>query len=174
MAIHLHEPKDQEQNLLIQLLKHFDWERNECFPNVMVFPWESDLLVVTSSGFVTEIEVKCSMSDWKADMAKSKFKDPHQRGLFQRSIKRFFYAVPAPLYAKFLAAPFDLPAGAGVLVHGTWGSAKFMEKHPAGTNVMAKSLPEKDRHRLQRSVYFRFTRQFLKGGIRAALPQEQP
>lgn len=49
----------------------FDRRRHHLIvPNVCMFGWESDLVSVTAAGFVCEYEIKCSRSDFKADMKK--------------------------------------------------------------------------------------------------------
>jgi hypothetical protein len=49
--------------------------------------WEADLVAVSKSDYLTEIETKISMADWKADMSKSKF----EHNQFGELVRRFFY-----------------------------------------------------------------------------------
>jgi hypothetical protein len=39
-------------------------------PNIYAFRWESDLLMITNSGYAVEYEIKLSLSDFKADFKK--------------------------------------------------------------------------------------------------------
>ena len=83
-------------------------------PNVSwgLLPWEADILVCSMSGYLTEIEVKVTMADWKADFVKEK----HRLGFHPAAksmIKRFYYAAPAPLAARFVE--LSLPINAGVI-----------------------------------------------------------
>ncbi len=55
-------------DLITDLSKKFS--SNYVFPNIYYFAWESDLLIITRSGYVWEIEVKVSKSDYKADFNK--------------------------------------------------------------------------------------------------------
>jgi hypothetical protein len=73
----------------------------------------ADLLVITPNDYATEVEVKHSLADWRADAAKEKW----TRGL-PSWIARFFFAVP-----EHLGIPDFVPGFAGVLhitpiVHG--------------------------------------------------------
>src|SRR5665213_1483470 len=69
--------------------------------------YEADLLVVTKSKFCTEIEVKISLSDWKADFIKRKHKIPDNR------IKYQYYAAPMELALRY--TELEIPEGWGVI-----------------------------------------------------------
>ena len=44
-----------------------------CVPNVTTFSdWEADLLVASKAGYLTEVEVKVSKADWRADKGKKR------------------------------------------------------------------------------------------------------
>ena len=63
------------ESLALTALGHFfDYSRNQVFPNVHLYDWESDLVVVTPAGYLWEVEVKTTLQDWKADSSKSKWK----------------------------------------------------------------------------------------------------
>jgi hypothetical protein len=68
---------------------------NLIVPNVKYgfygMPYEADLIVVAPSMYATEIELKVSKSDIKADNNKEAYAHKSKR------IKRFFYAVPDEL-----------------------------------------------------------------------------
>lgn len=159
MAVIKLEHKDAEHRMLVLLLKHFDWEAVECFPNVGLFDWESDLLVVTVSGYMTEVEVKHSLADWRADVKKPKFVNPQ----FSARVKRFYYAVPTDVYEKYLADPFELPGKAGILVYGHSEFARFSEVRACTPRPSTTPITGPERKRLHRSVYCRFCRQYIKG-----------
>lgn len=158
MAVSFNQFKDREHEYLALLVKHFDWEKNECFPNTHLFAWESDLVVLSASNYVTEVEVKVSIGDWRADLKKDKFQDKN----FKKHIKRFFYAVPDTVYAQHLAKPVEMLDGAGILVFDQ-GYQRFKEVREAKNTLGAIAIKDADRQRLLRSVYFRFHRQFIKG-----------
>jgi hypothetical protein len=55
------------------LLHHFDWKANPCFFNSGLLKWESDLLVISAAGYMTEVEIKTNWADWKNDPQKDKW-----------------------------------------------------------------------------------------------------
>jgi hypothetical protein len=90
-------------------------------PNVngKTLPWESDLLAVSSAGYLTEVEIKISAGDWRADALKDKWKtysllpgEAQQVNPAWAKVKYFWYAAPQDLAARF--DNFDLPPWAGV------------------------------------------------------------
>ena len=80
------------------------FDRRKCLivPNVSwgMLPYEADLLAITPSGKVTEIEIKRSLSDLKADFRKE---HRHDAGC----VSRFFYCVPECLADQAKAAILD-------------------------------------------------------------------
>lgn len=58
--------------------------------------YEADLLVISKSRFIHEIEVKVSIQDFRADFKKSHYHDFPE-------VKRFSYCLPAELIAKHRA-----------------------------------------------------------------------
>src|ERR1700735_2324206 len=69
--------------------------------------YEADLLVVSKAKFCTEIEVKVSLSDWKADFEKRKHKIPDKRVKYQ------YYAAPRELAVRHTELP--IPEAWGVI-----------------------------------------------------------
>jgi hypothetical protein len=67
-------------------------------PNVSwgMLAWEADLLVCTKFGYLSEIEIKISFSDWKSDPEKAKFANVGSFGDWSM-IKSFWYAAPLRL-----------------------------------------------------------------------------
>lgn len=90
----------------LALARHFDWFHNRMYPEWFIDGGVADLVFVSKAGYVTEIEVKISVSDWKADQWKRKWdiERPH--------ITRFFYAVPDTLVDSI---PDNTPDFAGIL-----------------------------------------------------------
>lgn len=77
--------------MILALAKHFDWYQNTMMTEWFVDGGQADLIFVTRAGYLTEIEIKISLSDWNADQTKKKFQLPRPH------VSRFFYAVPEPL-----------------------------------------------------------------------------
>jgi hypothetical protein len=80
-------------------------------PNVSygLLPWEADLLCCSKNGYLTEIEIKISLSDWKADLEKRKWQQHNALKL----IKKFYYAAPRELAQRW--AEIDMRPNAGVI-----------------------------------------------------------
>lgn len=73
---------------------YFDIRQKTIIPNIS---WglnihECDLLILTNSGYATEIEIKVSKSDLKADMKKL-----HHQGHYEKKIKYLYFAIPEKL-----------------------------------------------------------------------------
>jgi hypothetical protein len=90
----------------IAVAKHFDYRQHVIVPNVswgLGFSHEIDVLVMTRSGYVTEIEIKTSRADLKRDLLKR-----HQH--VSSRIQRHFLAVPKAMVA-FAIETFPSPWG---------------------------------------------------------------
>ena len=85
----------EEIELLIISLDEFNIRKNIVVPNVSwgFLNHEADILVLSKSGYLTEIEIKRSLSDLKAD-----FKKGHDHS--DERIKSFFYCVPESLFQQ--------------------------------------------------------------------------
>jgi len=106
-----------------------------------LLPWEADIIACSKTGFLTEIEIKVSLSDWKIDIQKQKFRDYE----FTHRIKKFYYAAPIELavrYQEVLMPPF-----AGVLGVSEYGGVKILKE--AVTNN-ARKLSDKEMLQLAR------------------------
>ena len=92
----------------VMLSRYFDCRVNTIVPNVSygLHIHEVDLLVVSHSGYATEIEIKTSLSDLKADLKKA-------HGHRSNKIKYLYFAVPLELRDKALEL---IPERAGLLV----------------------------------------------------------
>ncbi len=94
----------------IKLMLYFGFNKNYIVPNVH---WgaglhECDLLVVTKSGYATEVEIKISKQDLKNDLKK---KHCHK----SNKIKALYFAVPEELVEFALE---NIPTRAGLLSVG--------------------------------------------------------
>lgn len=86
-------------------------------PNVsygLSLDWEADLIACSKSFYLTEVEIKVTFSDWKADFVKKKHELLSSRK--EQRIKRFFYAVPVELAGRL--QELHLPEYAGVISVG--------------------------------------------------------
>jgi hypothetical protein len=110
----------------------FGIRQNMIVPNVS---WglgihECDLLIVTKSGFASEVEIKISKHDLKKDGEK-------HHGHRSRLIKRLFFAIPLSL----VEFSIYIPARAGILVVRNAEFGNFCElQRPAEINKEATPL----------------------------------
>jgi len=93
----------------VVIARYFNWRVHLIIPNVY-WGWnlnhEADLIVVTSSGYAWEIEIKTSASDLKRDKLK-----PHNH--CSNKIKRLYFAIPIYL-EKYIS---EIDPRAGILIY---------------------------------------------------------
>jgi hypothetical protein len=94
-------------------------------PNVHLFGWESDVIGITSSGYVVEWEIKISRADFRRDFSKKRHSDllstVLSEGPLQRTASvpsRFFYACPPGVIAEeevpeYAGLAYVRPSGLG-------------------------------------------------------------
>lgn len=113
-------------------------------PNVSwsMLPWEADLLALKPSGYLTEIEIKVSMSDWKADHLKAKWRTRHPEA---QLIKHFYYAAPDKLAERH--QEIQLEPSMGVIAVSESGIRVL--RH-ADARTGHRKLTEKEQSRLLR------------------------
>lgn len=91
----------------ILIANYFNPRQNLVIPNISWGLWihECDLLVMSKSGYLSEIEIKISVSDLKKDREK-------RHGHHDERIKALYFAIPEYLfkYKKYI------PEKAGILV----------------------------------------------------------
>jgi hypothetical protein len=138
-----------EALILSSLASYFDYERNCVFPRVHFYDWESDLLIVTGSRRIWEIEVKISRSDWLVDKVKAKFKNP-----FFSRISRFYYAVPQEVLDKGI--PDFVDARTGILALELKNGVVYVRLVRKAGQLGKHQMSDKGMTRLYRSTYYRF------------------
>lgn len=119
--------------------KGMDYRKNIIVPNVS---WgaglhECDLLIINPNGYATEIEIKISKSDLKADFKK----DHHHQS---ESIRHLYYAIPDYLLETALAL---LPEHVGIITcklnfynEGGWYSKQKYVRY-VSMHIHRKSKP---------------------------------
>jgi hypothetical protein len=130
----------------------FEWDGpKKCFVNVCMYDWEMDFCVLTPAGYLWEVEVKCTVADWKADLHKSKWDSRHRK-----NINRFYYAVPHPLISK---TPDFVPEHVGLIsLHindqGGVSAQLYREAKPFNKNKISPA----DIIRLFKTTYYKYWR----------------
>ena len=110
---------------------------------------ECDILSVTKNNFLREVEIKVSVSDFKAD-----FKKKHNH---EGNIKQFYYAVPYYILDKIK----DLvPEQAGILVaeyNAELSECWRLRKHKeASNNLSATPIDDKKLNLIYRIGYLKY------------------
>lgn len=77
------------------------YSKHTVIPNVYLGGFELDLAVISKDWYLTEVEVKVSMSDWRRDEFKKKWivENAAQTNYYRKrhKVSRFYYAVPSEL-----------------------------------------------------------------------------
>lgn len=116
-------------DLELAIMREFKFTKNIIVPNVTnmmrVVPFETDMLVVTKSGYATGFEIKVSKSDLKADLRKkhlTRINDPLKgREWFEKyygKFKHFYYVVPEHLLDEAIKI---VPQSLGIYYLASWG-----------------------------------------------------
>lgn len=118
------------------------------FPNFYYrYEYEADLFVFSKARYASEIEVKISLFDWKADLKKKKHAD-------LKYIKHFYYAVPTDLIDK-IPDGIDVRYGLIEVYQGNQDSilrARFIKR---ADNLGATKIPKNIIIKAFRSMYWR-------------------
>lgn len=162
--------KHTEDSLSSRLGRLYGIERGlDCGPNIIMDRYwkigerqdrysgcyEADFLYITNSNYLYEVEVKISISDFRADQKKNKYHDhPDVRG--------FYYFVPQELYSKYKneIRAMCKEKGAGLIVDG----------HPITTVLKPKI--RKDVKPLSDNGYIHYLRLFAKKWVRKREEQQ--
>ena len=103
-------PKLNSGHVERALRNHVNFRTHKLIPEATIpftkSRWDSyraDYMIVNSSGYGTELEIKVSMSDWKNDLKKPKWDN------IPAWVTRFIYVVP-----EHLGVPDWVPAHAGI------------------------------------------------------------
>ena len=80
-------------------------------PNVLLGPYEADFITITKSHYLIEVEIKISISDFRADFKKKHYHDCPE-------VNALYYALPIELYKKHKEEVEELceKVGAGIIL----------------------------------------------------------
>lgn len=103
----------------IALMRYFKFNHNLVVHGVcdwsFIVGFESDLVVLTKSGYASGVEIKVTKSDLKNDLKKKHIKSIDNPKMFERyfgTLKHFYYAVPTKLKE---AALEQIPSFSGLI-----------------------------------------------------------
>ena len=145
----------------LAIFRLYDIRQHVIVPNVSgqmcLVPFETDMLVLTQSGYATGFEIKVSKSDLLADLKKkqyTKFKDKENGSLLQelyyaKKFKYFYYAVPKKLEETALSM---IPEFVGLYVYENFQYPKLptFKCVKEAKKLKTESWREKDRIELMR------------------------
>ena len=117
--------------------------------------WEADLICVSKSGYITEIEIKISKADLLKDQEKYKFQNRQLKSW--EYIKEFYYCVPEKLLPDI---PESYKQFAGIIVVPSDGRCRCRIIHLAPVNKKAKKITDVERMNLMRILGLRFWSQY--------------
>jgi hypothetical protein len=131
------------RDIEIAVARHFNPRQNVIIPNISWgwgLQYEADMVVLRSSGFAIEIEIKCIKSDIKADLKKLHL---HNSNKF----RQLWFAVP-----EELANDPNIPHHAGILAicSPKLDSKNYYVKtiRAAKLNKLARKIDEKETRKL--------------------------
>ena len=151
--------KHTEDSIAYAVANHvFPWLRYVVVPNVSwgLLPHEADLVALSGSDWLSEVEIKVTKGDFLADREKWKHQLAKTNGQ-PEVISSFYYAMPSSVWEK--CKPEDLPQGAGLILVGQrWESegqrARVVQKPT--DNPRARKLRPDEREQLMRLGYMRY------------------
>lgn len=134
--------------------------------------WEADLAIVTNSGWLWEIEIKVSENDWLIDRKKAKWALMEKPGALVP--RRFYYAAPAELAAKW--DQMGIPEWAGVIAirEDRWGRMQNDIIRPATDRTTARKLTDVEILKTARLASMRFWGENHKAVLKENTKQEVP
>jgi len=116
-----------EAKIIRRLFSYFQngylWQINNAY--IFKYNWESDFFCQSRSGYLIEVEVKVSVSDFNADFKKEKHKYLSGQDNSKKFIpNKFYYAVPEEISSKI-----QVPEYAGLIVISNF-KTDFVKKAP--------------------------------------------
>ncbi len=117
----------------IAVAKSFGVRKYLIVPNVSwgLLPYEADLLILTSSAYLWEVEIKVSRHDLLRDRNKN-------HGHNSEKVRRLWFAIPE----KLESCIEYVPERAGVLVIGKSGG--IIERRPPMLNAHSRKLSDEE------------------------------
>ena len=134
------------EDIEIAVAKHWDIRAHVIVPNAS---WgagvhECDLLILSTSNYLTEVEIKTSKADLAKDLKK-------QHGHRSEKIKRLYYAIPDTVLNKNGTQGL-IPENAGIIRiwKSEYGGHSCSVEREATANKNAKPLNEDERFQVAR------------------------
>lgn len=117
-------------------------------PNVRLYgQFESDLISVSRAGYVSEYEIKCSVSDFKKDFKTKASKHIRLEGGKKSTPNYFYFVVPEYM------ARVDVPQYSGLIIVDKLGFARLERQ---AKRLHGNKVSDRARAYLERGLMFRF------------------
>ena len=143
----------------------FEFRRYLCVPNSNGFlSWEADLLVLSSSNWLYEVEIKSTVSDLRADIKKHKHNFVWGSPYYPL-VSKMYYAMPLSVYKKVSEAP-PIPDHAGIITideDNEFLHERAIRQREAKRNPVARKLTPEERYKLARLGALRLWTRKLDG-----------
>lgn len=111
----------------------------------------ADMIFISDVGYITEVEIKISRSDWRADFKKSKWKNPER---YMAYIKKFYYAAPEHIAKN---PPPGIPECAGIISIGQRDNGYYFRDIIKKARIRKSDKIRHDmRIRWWKNYYYRF------------------
>lgn len=152
-----------EQQIINAVIRMFPIRQHLCVPNVSwgMFSFEVDLVVVTKTGYMYEIEAKSSVADLRRDNKKRRHIWKSDTHIFRKK----FFAMPELVWSKVaINGPVPPECGVFVIKEATGAELKWQphvkynvcEIRPATIDTQAKPASDSDLYQLARLGTLRY------------------
>lgn len=139
-------------------------------PNVSYgfLEWEADALIMSKTGFLTEVEVKVSLGDMSMDGMKSKWTNKRAVKQLNDMIKYFYYAVPKDMADEALkiieTSDVEAIKKAGLITLELTPNSRWIIRvvQSPTANTKAKKLTLEQQYKLARLGTMRVWRDYEK------------
>lgn len=104
----------REHDIQAELGCHYGVKKGQIVvPNVLLGSYEADFITITKSDYLIEVEIKISISDFRADFKKKHYHDCPE-------VNALYYALPKELYEKHRGEVEESceKVGAGIILIG--------------------------------------------------------
>jgi hypothetical protein len=139
--------------------KHWHYLKQICLPNSFFAGAEADLLVLYPSGWLEEVEIKISISDFRREFKTKAWKHGSLQGIYSHKdgqiLRRFWFACPSELAPKLLP---EIPEYAGLI--SVDNQLAIVKQAP--TLKGCRKLTDAEQKKLLRLTHVRFWDRELK------------
>lgn len=129
------------------------WRNNNMYEEVHIDGGQADIIFISRSNYVTEVEIKLSQSDWRADGKKPKWKSDRSH------VKYFYYAIPETMKPDI---PKGLPDHAGIMVIRRGDIADVLEVIKPPKMIKAVKLDENAIRYFHKCYYHRYMERLMR------------